>query len=41
MSDSSKGDTVMIVRAIASYYQKDIILACCFVDLAPSHMKKL
>jgi hypothetical protein len=29
---------VMIVRAIASYYQKDIILACCFVDLAPGHM---
>jgi hypothetical protein len=29
---------VMIVRAIALYYQKDIILACCFVDLAPGHM---
>jgi hypothetical protein len=29
---------VMIVRAIALYYQKDIILACYFVDLAPSHM---
>jgi hypothetical protein len=28
---------VMIVRAIALYYQKDIILACCFVDLAPGH----
>ena len=27
----------MIVRAIALYYQKDIILACCFVDLARSH----
>jgi hypothetical protein len=29
---------VMIVRAIALYYHKDIILACCFVDLAPGHM---
>jgi hypothetical protein len=29
---------VMIVRAIALYYQKDIILACCFVDLTPGHM---
>jgi hypothetical protein len=29
---------VMIVRAIALYYQKDIILSCCFVDLAPGHM---
>jgi hypothetical protein len=29
----------MIVRAIALYYQKDIILSCCFVDLAPGHMK--
>jgi hypothetical protein len=36
-SDRSKGATVMIVRAIALYYQKDIILACCFVDLAPGH----
>ena len=36
-SDSSKGATVMIVRAIALYYQKDITLACCFVDLAPGH----
>ena len=36
-SDSSKGATVMIVRAIALYYQKDIILACCFVDLVPGH----
>jgi NADH:ubiquinone oxidoreductase subunit K len=36
-SDSSKGATVMIVCAIALYYQKDIILACCFVDLAPGH----
>jgi hypothetical protein len=26
---------MMIVRAIYLYYQKDIILACCFVDLAP------
>jgi hypothetical protein len=26
-SDSSKGATVMIVHAIALYYQKDIILA--------------
>jgi hypothetical protein len=32
---------MMIVRAIALYYQKDIILACCFVDVAPSHMRKL
>jgi hypothetical protein len=29
---------VMIVRAIALYYQRDIILACCFVDLALGHM---
>jgi hypothetical protein len=29
---------VMIVHAIALYYQKDIILACCFVDLASGHM---
>jgi hypothetical protein len=29
----------MIVRAIALYYQKDIILAC-FVDLAPGHMRR-
>jgi hypothetical protein len=29
---------VMIVRAIALHYQRDIILACCFVDLAPGHM---
>jgi hypothetical protein len=29
---------VMIVRAIVLYYQKDIILVCCFVDLAPGHM---
>jgi hypothetical protein len=36
-SDSSKGVVVMIVRAIALYYQKDITLACCFVDLAPGH----
>jgi hypothetical protein len=36
-SDSSKGATVMIARAITLYYQKDIILACCFVDLAPGH----
>jgi hypothetical protein len=36
-SDISKGATVMIVRAIALYYQKDIIIACCFVDLVPSH----
>ena len=32
-SDSSKGATMMIVRAIALYYQKDITRACCFVDL--------
>jgi hypothetical protein len=31
----------MIVRAISLYYRKDIILACCFVDLAPGHMRKL
>jgi hypothetical protein len=31
----------MIVRAIALYYHKDIILAACFVDLAPGHMRKL
>jgi hypothetical protein len=31
----------MIVHAIALYYQKDIILSCCFVDLAPGHMRKL
>jgi hypothetical protein len=31
----------MIVRAISLYYQKDIILACCFVDLALGHMRKL
>jgi hypothetical protein len=36
-SDSSKGATVMIIRAIFYYYQKDIILACCFVDLVSSH----
>jgi hypothetical protein len=28
---------VMTVRAIALYYQKDIILSCFFVDLAPGH----
>jgi hypothetical protein len=28
---------VMIVRAIALYYQRDITLACCFADLAPGH----
>jgi hypothetical protein len=31
----------MIVRATALHYQRDIILACCFVDLAPGHMRKL
>jgi hypothetical protein len=31
----------MIVRSIALYIKKDIILACCFVDLAPGHMRKL
>ena len=36
-SNSSKGVTVMIVLAIALYYQKNIILSCCFVDLAPGH----
>jgi hypothetical protein len=29
---------VMIVHAIALYYQRDITLSCCFVDLAPGHM---
>jgi hypothetical protein len=29
---------VMIFRAIDLYYQRDITLACCFVDLAPGHM---
>jgi hypothetical protein len=28
---------MMIVRAIALYYQKDTTLACCFVDLVPGH----
>jgi hypothetical protein len=28
---------MMIVRAITLYYQKDITLACFFVDLAPGH----
>jgi hypothetical protein len=28
---------VMIVRAITLYYQKDITLACCFVDLVLGH----
>jgi hypothetical protein len=28
---------VMIVHAITLYYQKDITLACCFVDLVPGH----
>jgi hypothetical protein len=37
IGDSSKGATVMIVRAIALYYKKDIILAFCFVELAPGH----
>jgi hypothetical protein len=32
---------MMIIRAIALYYQKDIILACCFVDLALGHTRKL
>jgi hypothetical protein len=32
-SDSSKGATMMIVHVIALYYQKDIILACCFLTL--------
>jgi hypothetical protein len=36
-SDSSKGATVMIVRAIMLYYQKDITIACCFVDLVSGH----
>jgi hypothetical protein len=36
-SDSSKGATVMIVHAINLYYQKDITLACFFVDLTLGH----
>jgi hypothetical protein len=36
-SDNSKGASVMIVRAITLYYQKDINIACCFVDLVSSH----
>jgi hypothetical protein len=28
---------MMIIRAIDLYYQKDIILACYFVDLVPGH----
>jgi hypothetical protein len=28
---------MMIVRAIALYYQMDIIIAFCFVDRAPGH----
>jgi hypothetical protein len=34
-SDSSKGATIMIIRVFCFiyYYQKSIILACCFVDL--------
>jgi hypothetical protein len=31
----------MIVHAIALYYQKDIILACRFIDLALGHMRNL
>jgi hypothetical protein len=40
ISNSSKRATVMIVRAIALYYQKNITLSCCFVDLAPGHVRK-
>jgi hypothetical protein len=38
-SDSSKGATVMIIRAIAlsTIIKKSIILACCFVDLVSGH----
>jgi hypothetical protein len=36
-SDSSKGATMMIVHVITLYYQNDINLACCFVDLVPGH----
>jgi hypothetical protein len=36
-SDSSKGANVVIVHSITLYYQKDITLACCFVDLVPGH----
>ena len=34
-SETSKGATVTIIHAISLiyYYQKSIILACCFVDL--------
>jgi hypothetical protein len=31
----------MIVRPLLYTIKKDIILACCFVDLAPGHMRKL
>jgi hypothetical protein len=31
----------MIVHVIALYYQEGYYIACCFVDLAPSHMRKL
>jgi hypothetical protein len=31
----------MIVRAIALYYQKDITLACCFVDLILGHKEAI
>jgi hypothetical protein len=30
----------MIVSANALYYQKNITLVFCFVDLAPGHMRK-
>jgi hypothetical protein len=30
----------MIFHVIALYYQRDITLACCFVDLALGHMRK-
>jgi hypothetical protein len=38
-SDSSKGATVMIIRAISlsTIIKKSIILACCFVDLVSGH----
>ena len=31
----------MIARVIALYYQKDIVLACCFFDLVPGHREAI
>jgi hypothetical protein len=36
-SDSSKGATLTIIRAIVLYYQRSIIFACCCVDLVSCH----